>query len=130
MRRNRDHRHRHVDLCGSVQEQKPVYRALDQHARVLFQQIGAPVVAGGEIEVLGKRQLFDHTAHDAGKVAFAEIGSQHANAEAAALAQRTRKVVRAVIEFYGGVQHALARFLRNRFGGRRIIQNQRDRRLR
>jgi hypothetical protein len=40
-------------VCRGVQQQKTVHGALHQHARVLLDQLALPVVAGGEVEVMG-----------------------------------------------------------------------------
>jgi len=51
--RDGDHGHRNIDIvCGRVEEEKAVDRALDQHARILLDELMLPIVAGGEIEVV------------------------------------------------------------------------------
>ena len=81
VRRDGDHRHRHREfVCRRIQQQESVHRALHQHARILLDQLFLPVVTGGEVEVMRRGQLFYHAAHHAGKVAFAQVRSQHAHA--------------------------------------------------
>ena len=53
-----DHWDGHGDVVGrSVQEQEAVDGALHEHARILLDEFALPVVAGGEVEVVGAGQL-------------------------------------------------------------------------
>ena len=122
-----DHRHRHLNLVGGrVEQQKAIHGALHQHARVLFNQFALPVVAGGEVEVVRCGQLLHHAAHDAGKVALAQVGRQHAYAHGLALPQRAGKVVGPVVEALGGLDDPVAGLLGNGLGGRGVVQDQRN----
>ena len=112
-----------------VEEQKAIDGALDQHARVFFDEVALPVVAGGEVEVMGGGELLDDAAHDAGKVTFAEVGGEDADAHGAALAQGTGEVVGAVIEPGGCFNDPIAGLLGDGLGGRGVIQDQGDRGL-
>ena len=85
-------------FSGRIEQQKSVHGALHQHARILLDQLLFPVVAGGEVEIVGRSELLDDAAHDAGEVALAEVGSEHADAHGLALAQGAGEVIGAVVE--------------------------------
>ena len=126
-----DDRNRDLDVVGGgVQQQKAIDGALDQHARILLNELALPVVAGGEVEVVGAGQLLDDAAHHAGKVALAQVGRQHAHAHGAALAQGAGEVVGPVVEPLGCFGDPVAGFLGDGLGGGRVIEDQGDRGLR
>ncbi len=90
--RDGHHGHRDGDVIrGSVQQQKSVYGALHQHARILLDQLLFPVVAGGEVEVVSAGQLLNYAAHHPGEIALAQVGRQHAYAHGAALPRERAK---------------------------------------
>ncbi len=72
-------------IGGRVEEEEAVDGSLDEHAGIFLDELAFPVVTGSEVEVVGRGQLLDHAAHDAGEVALAQIGREHADAHGAAL---------------------------------------------
>ena len=60
VRRDGNHRDGNLDLVGRrVQEQETVDGALHQHARILLDEFPFPVVAGGEVEVVGLGEFLE-----------------------------------------------------------------------
>ena len=53
-----------------IEQQKAVNGALDEHAWILLEELVVPVVAGGEVEVVGCGQLLHNATHHAGEVAL------------------------------------------------------------
>ena len=130
MARDGDYRQRAEEIGLGVQQQKSVDRALDHAARVFADQLGVPVMAGGKVKIMGFDQRRLHAVHDHGEIAFAEVGGEHGNRHASALAQGAGKVVWPVIEFPGGLKDPLAGLGGNRPGGRRVVEHQRNGSLR
>ena len=120
-----DHGNWDVDVIrGGVENQKAIDGAFHQHARVLLDELALPVMAGGEVEVVGRREFLNYATHHAREVAFAQIGGEDADAHGAALTQRAGKVVGAVVEALGGFDDALAGFFGDGLGRGRTVENE------
>ena len=111
---------------GGVEQEKTVHGAFDEEARVLIDELLLPVVTGSEVEVVGVGQFLDYAAHNAGKVAFAQVRGQYADAHGTALPQRTGEVVGPVIELASGIHDPCAGFDGNGFCRRRVVEDQRN----
>ena len=83
-------------------------------------------VAGDEVEVaLLEEKVFD-AAHDGGGVAVADLGDDDADGEAALGAQGAGKEVGSILEFSGGGEDAVFRFLGDGVGDRGAVDDQGD----
>ena len=117
-------RQRAQEVGPGIQQQESVHCALDHPAGVFADQLGVPVVAGGEVEIMGFDQRRLDAVHDYGEIAFAEVGSEHGDRHTAALAQGAGKVVWPVIEFPGGLEDPLPGLGGDRPRRGRVIEHQ------
>ena len=76
---------------GRIEQQEAVNSALDEHARILLDQIRVPVMASGEVKVMGACQLLHDAAHYASEVAFAQVGREDADGHGTALPKERAK---------------------------------------
>ncbi len=100
--------------------------AFEHQLRITFEQVLAMMMTGDEVEVTFLEQVFLNPTQHLRRIAAAQLRNQHAQRECALRPQRTRDVVRLVIEFPGRLKDAIFRLLGNGIGRLRLIQNQRE----
>src|SRR5262252_10307335 len=76
-----------IEAPGCIDGDQSVDGALQKHARVFVDQVGAVAMAGDEIKVAFLQEIVFDTAHDGGGVSVADFGNDHADGEAALRAQ-------------------------------------------
>jgi len=123
---DRDHRHRKVEVPGSIDGDEAIDRALEQHAGIFVDEIGAVAMAGDEIKVTFLEKVVFDTAHDGGGISVADFGNDDADREAALRAQRTCEKVGTVFKLSGGGEDAVFSLLRYGIGDVGAVDNQGD----
>src|SRR5208282_5321784 len=84
-------------------------------------------MAGREIEVSLLNEKFFHASQHLGSVTVAELGDEHAHRKRLALAQRSGKKTRPVVELRRRLCDPVPCLLRNRAYSRRVIKYERNR---
>lgn len=121
-----DHRHREVEVPGSVNGDESVHGAFEEHARIFIDEIGTVAMTGDEVEIALLQEVVLDSAHDRGGVPVADFGDDDPNGEAALRAQGAGEEIGAVFEFAGSREDAVLGFLRNRVGDAGAVDDERD----
>jgi hypothetical protein len=96
----------------------------------LLDEVPIPVMTGNKIEIIALKQQAFNTIENRRVVAFSQVGRENAHHVASLVVEHPSEIVRLVVQFGGSLQHAVAGFLREPLGHRRVIEHQRDSRAR
>src|SRR5215471_9317439 len=72
-----------VEMPGRVDGNQSVDGALEEHAGIFVDEVGAMAMAGDEVEVAFLKEVVFDAAHDGGGVSVADLGDDDADGEAA-----------------------------------------------
>src|SRR5215470_5265848 len=106
-----DNWHGEVQVPRSIDGDQSVDGALEKHARVLVDEVGAVAMAGDKVEVAFLQKIIFDAAHDGGGISVADLRDDDTDGEAALRAQGAGKKVGTVFEFSGGGENAVLRLL-------------------
>lgn len=110
---------------GRVHGDERIHTAADEKPLSLVDRIRPPPVAGQEVEIPGAEEVTVYPADDRGRLV--DLGHHDANRQTPPPPERAREGVGPVSEADHSVQDAVLGALRDCVGGRRAIEDDRDR---
>ena len=109
-----------------VDEQEAVDGAVHEEFGILLDEVGPAEMADGEVEEAFLEEVLLDAEHDAGEVAFAELGNDDADGIGEAGAQHARVEVGTVLKLFGGGEDALLGGGRDGLGDGGVIEDDGD----
>ena len=110
-------------VYGRIHRDDALDSTLRQQLRVSSQQHGIVPVHHGQEEIVALPQVLLNAADDGRAVGVADLFCDHSDGVGALVAQRARKEIGPVVQFFGGGVDSVLGLLRNGSSRRRIVEH-------
>jgi len=109
-----------------IDEQEAVDGAADEEVRIFLEKIWTAEMTDSEVEVAGLQKIFFDSQHEAGEVAFAELGNDDANGIGEPGAKHAGVHVGTILKLLGRIEDALAGHRGDGFSHRGVVEDDGD----